>query len=908
MSVLNVNGVSAVCRRQLFSLLSNPLGYVFIFAFVVIAGAVLFLPDGYYARNIADFGPLFKVMPWLLVILLPALAMSSWAVERELGTEELLLTLPLSVVDAIVGKYLAVVGYFTIALLCSLTNLAVLSWLGSPDVGLMMANYIGWWLAGLAFAGFGVLASVQVGTSAIAFVVGVMYCGILMLGANLVGWFEPFNRGVVPFGGLITALVAVAVSLGLAIFMLSSRRWRPTNTQQITAHVVSVAFGLLLAVNLGRLSYVQNVDADVSSEGLASISATSAQIIQKIENPVTIIAFISDNLPDELKLKGQEVSDKLTALERSSSGKVKIEKHFPKNPLDVDGVRATKEFGLRPFRATVESVSGRKPQDVFLGAAVVSGSRTQLIMAFDPGLSVEYELVRAVRMAGNTKRPVVGIGQTDLKVTADFDFQTGQMRPGWELIEELKKQYEIRDVTFDTDVSSDIEILVVPLPSSLTQPQIEKLHDYIWAGRPALILEDPLPAMSGPMLAPSQPKRPAGGGNPMQQQQPTEQKADMKPFYVALGLDFNLNSIVWSDFNPSHTFRATMPPAIVWVNRDQQSIESNAITTGIDSVVMPWPGAIYIADGKPDSLKVTTLLRPALKTKWGRHQFSDYFGQNFMGQMSQTQPKRFLPGDAEKRPALAVEVTGVMASAYAKIDPTAKLPEAKVGEPPPELQMKKGILSAKPVRVIVVADTDFASNGIFNLYRNAGDQLSSDDAVVLRNLRNVQFIANAVDSLASDQDFLALRSRRPQARPLSRIQDVITETAQAKRESLELATNVAETAVTKANDDFKNANEKIDSQTDLDENAKEQLKADRGSDESRKLQKKLAEIEYDRDVAARDADIIQDQKISRHLFSVKWFALGIPAFVMLLLVLAVAGLRFRAERSHIPASRKRSLP
>jgi hypothetical protein len=382
----------------------------------------------------------------------------------------------------------------------------------------------------------------------------------------------------------------------------------------------------------------------------------------------------------------------------------------------------------------------------------------------------------------------------------------------------------------------------------------------------------------------------------------------MKPFYVALGLDFNLNSIVWSDFNPSHTFRATMPPAIVWVNRDQQSIESNAITTGIDSVVMPWPGAIYIDSKKPDSLTVTTLLRPALKTKWGRHQFSDYFGQNFMGQMSQTQPKRFLPGDAEKRPALAVEVTGVMASAYAKIDPTAKLPEAKVGEPPPELQMKKGILSAKPVRVIVVADTDFASNGIFNLYRNAGDQLSSDDAVVLRNLRNVQFIANAVDSLASDQDFLALRSRRPQARPLSRIQDVITETAQAKRESLELATNVAETAVTKANDDFKNANEKIDSQTDLDENAKEQLKADRGSDESRKLQKKLAEIEYDRDVAARDADIIQDQKISRHLFSVKWFALGIPAFVMLLLVLAVAGLRFRAERSHIPASRKRSLP
>ncbi|HEX3134675.1 MAG TPA: ABC transporter permease subunit [Planctomycetota bacterium] len=324
MSILNINGISAVARRQLFSLLSNPLCYVFIFAFVVIAGAFMFLPDEYYKRNIADFGPLFFWMPLMLVILLPALAMGSWATERELGTEELLLTLPLGILDAILGKFLAVVAYFTIALLCSLTNLVVLSWLGSPDTGLVIANYVGWWLAGVAFAGLGVLASVQVGMPAIAFVVGALYCGIVMMGANLADWFDPFNRGVIPFGGVVTALAVAAGSFGLAVFLLSSRRWRPTNTQQIAAQVAAVAFGLLLAVNIGRIAYVKNVDADVSSEGLSSISATSSQIINKVEYPITINAFISANLPDDLQLKAKEVTDKLYAVKRSSGGKVVV--------------------------------------------------------------------------------------------------------------------------------------------------------------------------------------------------------------------------------------------------------------------------------------------------------------------------------------------------------------------------------------------------------------------------------------------------------------------------------------------------------------------------------------------------------------------------------------------------------
>jgi hypothetical protein len=195
MSAFHTSGIIAVWNRQVGSLLGNPLGYLFILAFVLIAGAFLFLPDAFYSRNIADLGPLHGLMPWLLVVLLPALAMGSWSSERELGTEELLLTLPLSVADAVIGKFLAVATYFTIALLCSLSNVAVLMWLGNPDLGLVFANYLGWWLAGLAFAAVALIASVQVSLPAIAFVLGVIYCAIVASGAHALDWFDPFDRG-----------------------------------------------------------------------------------------------------------------------------------------------------------------------------------------------------------------------------------------------------------------------------------------------------------------------------------------------------------------------------------------------------------------------------------------------------------------------------------------------------------------------------------------------------------------------------------------------------------------------------------------------------------------------------------------------------------------------------------------
>lgn len=923
MSTFHVSGIKAVWRRQVGSLLGNPLGYLFILAFVLIAGGFLYLPDSFYSRNISDLGPLHGIMPWLLIVLLPALGMGAWATERELGTEELLLTMPLSIADAIVGKFLAVSTYYTIALACSLSNVAVLWYLGTPDFGLIAANYVGWWLAGLAFAAVSLIASVQVSMPAIAFVLGVIYCAIIAGGAHAMEWFDASNRGVMGLGNVVVAVGTTIAALVVAMLQLASRRWRPGSQVLVITQVCATAFGLLLAVNLGRISYRNALDSDLSSERLSSISPSSMEIVRKVDQTVTIAAFISKSLPEELQLKAKEVEDKLKAVERASGGQIALTIYRPVNAYDKAGATGQQQYGVKPFKAVVNTVGGREMDDVFLGAAITSGSRSQVINVFEPGLSVEYELIRAIRAVGHTKKPVLGLASTEIKLNGDFDYMSGNSKPAWAAVEELRKQYDVRDVNLDQPVVPEIAVLVAVQPSTLTPVQLEHLHDYIWEGRPCLVMEDPLPMWSGPQLAASQPRRPPqqqmGGG-----QENEGPKADLKPLYKSLGIDLDIDGVAWSAFNPSHQFK-NLPQAFVWCMRNKGSIKENAATTGIDSLLLPWPGMLYESKEKSAGITVTPLVQPSDQPQWGRDTFNDYV-TNMMGQYrpAQKAPDRF--GSHVDRsgriPALAVEITGIMPSSYPKPDPSTikkdetkteenkdvaktddKKDEAKKEEPKPE--NKKGVPSAKPVHVIVIADTDFATDQFFEIYRNQNNQLGSDELAVLRNLRNVQFLANAVDTLANEQELMSLRTRRPQARPLVKLEDLLVGAEKQMREKMADAEQSAVSAIEKARAEFQTKQDKVRERDDLDDNAKEQLRANIAAVEQRKLDSTIEEISRDKDVRIAQAKGLRNEAIDDNRFTVRLQAVGLPAIIMVSLVLVVLLSRLRQERRFIPSSRKR---
>lgn len=901
----NPGALLAVTRRQLASLLGNPLGYVFILAFVLASGAGIFLYDAdrFFARNIADLAPLYAAMPFFLLVLLPALGMGAWASERDQGTEEHLLTLPLSIVDALLGKYLAVSIYFTIALVCSLSNVAVLMWLGSPDLGLVLANYLGWWLAGLALAAWALLASVLVSLPAVAFVIGTVLCAGVVWVASEIEWFDAFNRGVVQLGSIGAALAATLAGLGAAAFVLASRRWRPGGAGTVTAQVASLVLGLVLLANLARLAHRGGVDADATVEGLSSISAVSERVLAGTKLPVSITAFISADLPADLELKAKEVESKLKAMARSSSA-VKVQIHRPSDALDKVAEMATKEFGLKPRKVIADEVTGREFKEVFLGAAVTSGSRTQVIEHFDPGLSVEYELVRAVRAVADAKKKVLGIATTDLDINGGgFDYQSGQMGQAWEIVSEWKKQYEVRPVSLDGEVPPEVEVLVVPQPSSLTQPQIERLHDYIWAGRATLLLEDPMPyfpVFQGRSdLIPSQPKKSpqANPYGPPPEGGPA--KGDIKPIWRALGLDFDEDRVLWSAFNPSHQFRGIIPPEFVWTNRDLRGVLAAPATTGINSLLFPFPGAIRPAADRPAGLQVESLVSAVPGTSWGQTRGSDLYERDFMGRFQVKEPRRRSPGSGDI-PAIAVRVTGTMPSAYPKVPADAK---AEAGKEP---EKKTALPSPKPVNVVVIADIDFANNEFFAFYRNPGNRFNQEEMRFLLDLRNVQLSANAADALAGDADFLELRSRRAERRPLKRLEEQLATTQEKVQKSIDAAQGTAESAIEKANADLQAAVARIDARDDLDENAKAHEKLTVQMREQRKVDIEINRINLDKEARIRDAKIEQRRAVRAARSTVQTMAIAVPAAVLLVLILAVLGRKLTAERSHIPASRKRA--
>src|SRR5690606_19382724 len=173
---------------------------------------------------------------------------------------------------------------------------------------------------------------------------------------------------------------------------------------------------------------------------------------------------------------------------------------------------AMDKYGILP-QLLADREGGRiESKPTFLGLAFVSGPREEVVPFLSRGLSVEYEIARALEVVTQDDKKVVGILRTDAPIMGNFDIQTRQQQPAWRIVEELRKQYEVRSLNPGAAIPDDVDVLMVPQLASLTQGELDTVSAYIDAGRPALLTVDPFPTFN-PGLAPRQPKpNPQGGG------------------------------------------------------------------------------------------------------------------------------------------------------------------------------------------------------------------------------------------------------------------------------------------------------------------------------------------------------------------------------------------------------------
>lgn len=244
-----MSSLMTVCKREWSAYFATPVAYVFVLIFLMMAAAFTFYLGEFYSRGQADLLPFFNFHPWLYLFFMPAIAMGLWSQERQLGTIELLLTLPVTLWQAVLGKFLAAWLFAGLTLALTLPLWITVNYLGSPDNGVIVASYLGSWLMAGAFLAVGSCMSALSRNQIVAFILTVLICFLLMLtGFPLVldffrGWtgeglvdfvaslsflthFKGLSRGVVDMRDVLYFLLVMAVWLAATVQILSVKKAR----------------------------------------------------------------------------------------------------------------------------------------------------------------------------------------------------------------------------------------------------------------------------------------------------------------------------------------------------------------------------------------------------------------------------------------------------------------------------------------------------------------------------------------------------------------------------------------------------------------------------------------------------------------------------------------------------------
>ncbi|HEX8198935.1 MAG TPA: Gldg family protein [Isosphaeraceae bacterium] len=885
--------VGAVFWRNFAGYFSNPAGYVFIFLFVLACSAAEFWRPVFFASNLANLDPLNELMPLLLLFFVPAITMGLWAEERRQGTDELLLTLPARDVEVVLGKYLAALGIYSVALaFLAVGHFGLLYSLGQPDFGVLCATLLGYWLMGAMFIAIGLVASLVSSNVTVAFILGGLFCAVpvfagligsptgsqtrrLIEGLSAPAQFRDFGAGVVPIAGVVYFLALAAAMLYLNTVLVGRRHWaggqgRLGHWGHLVARVAALVVALIvLDVMVARAGW----RPDVSAERINTLTPESRRLIAQIpaERPVFIQAYYSPEVPREYVETKANLINLLKEYEALGGGKIRLNlvetERFSKEARDAE-----RRFGIKPRRVLTVDEERQAAPEIFLGVAFTSGPEEVVVPFFDRGLPVEYELTRSIRVASAARRKKVGILSTDAKLLGGFDFRMMDQESEWQIVTELKKQYEVSSVAADATIPADLDALLVAQPASLTQPQIENLTAYVRGGGPTLLLLDPLPRFD-PSLAPGVPRQSPGGmfgGGP-----PPEPKGDLGPLLTLLGLDWPTDQVTWNTYNP-HPKLVDLPPEFVFIKarRDAPDAFNPAqdITKGLQEVVLLFPGLLRPRGGAgPD---FTPLLRTGVTG--GAVRFDDIVQRSFLGVgVDPSLAPHFPSGDAY---TLAARIQGKPAPApeAPKAGAEAKKDEAKKNE------------TARPadVRVVAIADLDLISDGFFNLRQQRVEGFEFD---------NVTFVLNCVDVLAGDEAFVGLRKHRPQFRTLEALENQ-ARTFDADRLAEEKkAEDDARVELAAAQKRLDEAVAKVRESQEYDERTKEIMVQYRQDVEQRRLDVVKANIEDQKRQKIEEARADKEQRLRATQNRVRAAAILWPPLPALLLGGLVFAVRARRE-------------
>ncbi len=501
-----MRSVLIVTRRELAAYVGSAVAPVFLIVFLILTGVLTFNVGGLFERERADLNPLFTALPWVLLLLVPALSMRLWSEERRTGTQELLLTLPLPIGGVVIGKWLAAVLVSWLGIALTAPAWVTVSILGDPDHGAIASGYVAAGALSAVLMAIGAAASAATRSQVVAFVVGAAIGLVLLLAGYapvvrfLDGYLPPagveamldlsaLQRFQSASSGLLTLSDAVYVASLVCIALLINTLL--VAPRQISARgftgSITLAAVCGITLNLAAAQWLGGVRVDATADRVHTLSPGARAIAQGLDRRVRLTLFYSSGVAaerPEIVAHAGRVRTLLRTMAEASEGMILIEE------VDPEPFSAAEDRAIAAGIAPVQSGDGF----LYFGLA---GSNDldagQLISFLDPidAPRTEYAIAQAVMLLGRTDQPRLGL-ITDLPIDGLFVDQFTRSR-GYAVRNELARFFAIERIEPDAErMPEELDALAVFHAKSMSGALQSDVQRRLRGGLPVLVAVDPL--------------------------------------------------------------------------------------------------------------------------------------------------------------------------------------------------------------------------------------------------------------------------------------------------------------------------------------------------------------------------------------------------------------------------------
>ena len=751
-----IRNMRAVFAREFKAYFDSPVAYVFLVAFLVLIGFLTFGFAMFYERRQADLGAFFMWHPWVYLLLVPAATMGAWADERRSGTAELLLTLPITLGQALVGKFLAAWAFMGLALGLTFPIVCTVGWLGSPDWGAIVCGYVGSFLLAGAAAAIGVFASALSRSQVIGFVISfVLIFAMMIIGFNpivhaIANWgvsaalvnglaacsllqhFEALQRGVLD-------LADVGYYIGMMIIFLSAAKV-VIDARKTNGVIGLVAVAVMVCASVLILSALP-VRMDLTAEKAYSLSDGSKAVLKQLEEDVTIKCFVSTSaadMPQTLKTYAERVENLLKEYERAANGRLVIETYDPKP--DSDAEEWAQRYGVEPQTATPFGAP------IYCGLVAVCGDHEETLGVLSPRAeaTLEYDLTRLVTRVAWPARPVVGL-MTSLSDVLGSEANPMMVRmgqrptKGWMVFDELKKDYDVRAVPTDAaEIAADVSALILVHPKDLSNQTLYAIDQFVLRGGRLIVCVDPMSVMD--MMQAQQKQT-----NPMMQMG-ADGPSSLGKLFDVWGVKFAADKVV-GDLAASTKLnagngRVEENPAFLSLAKANMS-ESDLLVARLTDVMFPFAGA-FTFEGDDKGLVFTPIITTSKDHSFLLDRMALQFGMD--------DAKQSMTPDGTAR-VLAARLGGTFKTAFPK-------------GPDGTNDVSKALTEGRGT-VMLFGDSDFLADQFCVQVMN-----TAFGRIAQPMNDNLALFSNVIEQFAGRPELIGIRSRGRSDRPFVKVRDL----------------------------------------------------------------------------------------------------------------------------------------